>query len=281
MENVLGIVTVIFLIFIGGTFFSLLTALSLRMKDQGRSRDFVCETCGGAIKGYDLIPFVSFAILKGRCRMCGDRIKPVEFLAEAAGAAVFLLVFFRFGRNPRLTGGVDFSTVLDISAAMTPMRVAAVVLLLALFSLLYLISLVDAQTMLIPNRLNLILTVIGAASVFVFRDITWVEHLIGITVVSVPMLIITLIIPGAFGGGDIKLMAAAGLFLGWKLSILAMFIGILTGGVYAIYLLIRKKTDKKGHFAFGPFLCLGIAVSAFCGSPLLDMYFAFAKRLYG
>ena len=85
----------------------------------------------------------------------------------------------------------------------------------------------------------------------------WLPHIIGALCVSVPMFLLCLVIDGAFGGGDIKLMAAAGLFLGWQNTLLAMFFGIVFGGIYGIYLLAAKKAGKKDHFAFGPFLCVG------------------------
>jgi leader peptidase (prepilin peptidase)/N-methyltransferase len=72
-----------------------------------------------------------------------------------------------------------------------------------------------------------------------------------------------LFIPGGFGGGDIKLMAAAGIVLGWKGNVFAFFIAALLGGVYGIYLLVTKKKGRKEHFAFGPFLSIGIAVSLY------------------
>ncbi len=71
--------------------------------------------------------------------------------------------------------------------------------------------------------------------------------------VSLPLFLITLAVPGGFGGGDIKLMAACGLFLGWKLCLLSLCFGLLTGGLYGIWLLAAGKKGRKEHFAFGPF----------------------------
>ena len=87
--------------------------------------------------------------------------------------------------------------------------------------------------------------------------------------------LLCLVIDGAFGGGDIKLMAAAGLFLGWQNTLLAMFFGIVFGGMYGIYLLAAKKAGKKDHFAFGPFLCAGIVIAMLFGGPVLEWYCAF------
>ena len=90
-----------------------------------------------------------------------------------------------------------------------------------------------------------------------------------------PILLLCLVIPGAFGGGDIKLMAAAGLLLGWQHTLLAAFLAVLGGGGYGAYLLARKLADRKDHFAFGPFLCTGIVLALLVGEPILQWYFRF------
>ena len=120
----------------------------------------------------------------------------------------------------------------------------------------------------------LALAVCGAVSVLL-SPADWLPHVIGALCVSVPMFLLCLVIDGAFGGGDIKLMAAAGLFLGWQNTLLAMFFGIVFGGMYGIYLLAAKKAGKKDHFAFGPFLCAGIVIAMLFGGPFLEWYCAF------
>ena len=75
-----------------------------------------------------------------------------------------------------------------------------------------------------------------------------------------------------FGGGDIKLMFGAGFFLGAKLTVVAAFIGILLGGGFGALLLAKKKANRKSQFAFGPFLCIGIAIAMFFGETIADWY---------
>lgn len=74
------------------------------------------------------------------------------------------------------------------------------------------------------------------------------------------------------GGGDIKLMFGAGFFLGARLTVVAAFLGILLGGGFGALLLAAKKADRKTRFAFGPFLCIGIAAAMFFGERLADWY---------
>ena len=150
----------------------------------------------------------------------------------------------------------------------------AALLALAVCGILLSVSLIDAETQTIPDRLNLALAVCGAVSVLLSPS-DWLPHIIGALCVSVPMFLLCLVIDGAFGGGDIKLMAAAGLFLGWQNTLLAMFFGIVFGGMYGIYLLAAKKAGKKDHFAFGPFLCAGIVIAMLFGGPVLEWYCAF------
>jgi|GEM_PF-424172 len=97
-------------------------------------------------------------------------------------------------------------------------------------------------------------------------------HIIGFFVISVPMLLLALIKNGAFGGGDIKLMAAVGLMLGWQHIILAFFMALLIGGLYAALLLVSKRRDRKDMMVFGPALCVGIFVSMLYGDIIINWY---------
>ena len=192
------------------------------------------DRCGAALDAADLTPVFSWLVLRGRCRHCGAHI-PVRYLLV------------------EVLGGV---------------------LALAVCGVLLGVALIDAETQIIPDRLNLALAVLGVLCLLL-APAAWPGRLIGALCVSVPMFLLCLLIPGAFGGGDIKLMAAAGLFLGWQQTLLAMFFGILGGGFYGMYLLAAKKADKKDHFAFGPFLCVGIVLAILFGDPVLEWYFQF------
>jgi leader peptidase (prepilin peptidase)/N-methyltransferase len=131
------------------------------------------------------------------------------------------------------------------------------------FCVLAVIAVIDIDTQYIPPELNVILAVLGVISIWTLPGVSVLERIIGAFCISVPLIIIVLFIPGGFGGGDIKLMAAAGILLGWKGNVFAFFIAVLLGGIYGIYLLVTKKKGKKDHFAFGPFLSIGIAVSLY------------------
>ena len=163
-------------------------------------------------------------------------------------------------------------------------------LLVMFIGLLVAISVIDIRTMEIPNQLVVAVLAVGFGEIIFFQifrqyqwdtnmwlvynqlSITLLSRLIGVFCVSVPLLLITLFVPDAFGGGDIKLMAAAGLYLGYQMTLVSFVLAIISGGAYGIYLLLTKKKDRKAHFAFGPFLCFGMVVSALWGWQLLTWY---------
>ena len=94
------------------------------------------------------------------------------------------------------------------------------------------------------------------------------DRLLGMLVVSFPMLLTDFIIPAGFGGGDIKLMAAAGLFLGWRPVLMAAVMAFAAAGVYSVFLLLTGRAGRRDAFAFGPFLCAGLAVAELTASKI-------------
>lgn len=210
-----------------------------------------CMKCGSQIQWYDLVPLVSYIILKGRCRHCGAKISAQYPLVEAANGFGYVFIFANLGISP------------------------ASILTCLLFTILLAITVIDLRTYEIPFGLNVTIGVLGIINIIPDYPDLLLEHIIGFFAVSVFMLICLYagrLIVGAdcFGGGDIKLMAAAGLFLGWKNIILAFFIGCILGSIIH---LIRMKISKEGHkLAFGPYLAAGIMIAAIWGDKLVQWY---------
>ena len=119
----------------------------------------------------------------------------------------------------------------------------------------------DMHTMTIPDKYVIAAGGIGILSALLFPEISLPERIVGMFIVSLPLLVIALVVPGAFGGGDIKFMAACGIFLGWERNLYAFFWALLLAGIYSIWLLLIKKSGRKTSFAFGPFLCMGMCLS--------------------
>ncbi len=144
-----------------------------------------------------------------------------------------------------------------------------------LFSVLLVIIVIDWRERIIPDGLVIMILVAGviySGLRMIAGDIPWYQPVIGFFAASLPLFILGLIFEGGMGGGDIKLMAAAGLFIGWKGILLALFLASLVGCLAAVYILIRGKGHLKSAVAFGPFLSVGIYLSVLFGSRLVDWY---------
>lgn len=131
----------------------------------------------------------------------------------------------------------------------------SIVFLLCLFH----IAITDLHTKKILNRSLAVLLLVGIGAACQLQ-VTVLERIIGVLVTGTPLLLLDLILPGAFGGGDIKLLAIAGGLLGWRGGLLALCAGFLSGGFYSAVMLVLGKIKRKDKFAFGPFLCIGIAI---------------------
>jgi leader peptidase (prepilin peptidase)/N-methyltransferase len=241
------------LFLMGASIFSFLNVVIYRLPAgisfvSGRSH---CPKCDATLAWYDMVPVVNWFVLRGKCRNCHAPISFRYPAVELLGGLLALACFLKYGMTAQFVTAFAWLAVLTV------------------------IGFIDFDTMEIPNGLVAALLVIGLVDVCLNARPLCLERLLGVVVVSVPMLLLALAVPGAFGGGDIKMMAATGLMLGWKLNLLATFLAIVGGGFYGIFLLASKKADRKSHFAFGPFLCIGLAVSLFVGERLLTWYLGF------
>ena len=205
-----------------------------------------CMTCGHPLKWYELIPVFSWLAQKGKCRACSVKLSAQYPIVEAVNGGMWLLTGILFRG--------DWVTV---------------ALYCGLFSLLMVLSVIDWRTYTIPNGINLAILILG-----VIRLVTdlpnWLGYLIGLVAVSGVFLLLHIGTGGnGLGMGDVKLMGAAGLLLGWKSILLAVLVGSLSGA------LIHSARMKKGagkKLAFGPYLAGGIWFAALFGGQLIDAY---------
>jgi leader peptidase (prepilin peptidase)/N-methyltransferase len=215
---------------------------------KGRS---YCTACNALIPWYCNIPLFSYLFLKGRCKDCGEKISPVYPIVELLNALLYLAVWFLLG-----------PTLQALFVAI-------------LFSILIIIAFIDLKHQIIPDGLVLIILILGIVHglYMVFaQGIPWYSYVIGFFAASLPLFILALIYPDGMGGGDIKLMAAAGLFTGWKLILLSLFIGAIYGGIVSIFILAGKKGSMKTAIPFGPMLSLGIVTCILIGEKILFWY---------
>lgn len=142
------------------------------------------------------------------------------------------------------------------------------IFLTALFLLLLAAAAVsDLKERRIPDAVSGAVALLGIAAVWWMPEPGIWQRLAGMLAVSVPVLLLALVRQGAFGGGDIKLLAAGGLFLGGEAIGEAFLIGMTGAGLWGLFLLIRGK-GRKEKFALGPFLCMGMAIRLFSGEFL-------------
>jgi leader peptidase (prepilin peptidase)/N-methyltransferase len=200
-----------------------------------------CPYCGHQWKVKESLPVVSWFLYRHKCMYCFEPLS------------------FRHTAIELLGGALSVVTVLYYGVSFAALQVFLV------FCVLTVITLIDWDTCYIPNCCNVVLAVLGVLSIWTLPGTSVVERLVGAVFLSLLLVCVRLIVPGSFGMGDVKLVAAAGLLLGWKGNVAAFFVALVTGGIYACYLLCAKEKKKEEQFAFGPFLCLGIAVSLYGG----------------
>lgn len=144
--------------------------------------------------------------------------------------------------------------------------------LLLLTIILLMISAIDWKWMIIPNSLTVAVALIAVWSCASEELPNMAERAAGCFQISVPMILLNCAVKNCFGFGDVKLCMAAGFLLGAKGILLTMFIAVLTGGCYAVALLIKDKRNRSRRIPFGPFLALGIWISYVFGSGIIDWY---------
>lgn len=207
-----------------------------------------CPRCAAPIRYYDNIPLVSFAVLRGRCRACREPISWRYPLVEALAVGVGLLVLWQLG--PTWEG------------------LRAFLLALALI----VVTFIDLETLLIPDRITLPGIALGLGMQLYPSVRGLVGGLLGCLLAGGIFYLIALLSRGGMGGGDIKLAAMMGAFLGWDLVLVAIFLGVLAGGLTGVLLLVMGRKGRKDPVPFGPFLALGGVIAALWGRPLLTWY---------
>lgn len=135
---------------------------------------------------------------------------------------------------------------------------------------LLMVALIDWETQIIYDRFHIFIVLLGVFSIWLFPEHGIGNRLIGSLIVSIPMLLLAMVIPGAFGGGDIKLMAVSGWMLGVESIICAMFLGLFAGGCYGSLMVKKNKLGRKDQFALGPFLALGLTIAVFYGDQIMS-----------
>ncbi len=208
-----------------------------------------CMSCGYHLRWYDLVPIFSWLALRGRCRKCGEKISVQYPIIEAANGLLWVATF--------LICGFQVRTVLYCFA----------------ISALLVLSLIDARTFEIPFSCNVFLGILGVVAT-IFDAEHWVSHVAGFFGVAALLLLVYALTGGrGIGGGDIKLMAATGLLLGFGCNLAGFLFGCLYASV--IHIARMKLAGAKSMLAMGPYLAAGTLTAMWFGERIVDWYLGF------
>ena len=214
-----------------------------------------CPKCGYQLKPYDNVPVISYILLGGKCRKCREPISPRYMIVEITNAALWLLSLAVFGER---------------SLPYAFLAAAALSTAICIFF-------IDLEHMLIFDRFQIILAVLGAAAAFFDPYEKPLAHLIGAVAAGGLFLLVALVgskVTGmdVLGGGDVKLVAGIGLFLGWRRTLVAVIAASLVASI--VLLAVRKKNgdEKSTEYPFGPFLTAGFALALFLGETIVSAY---------
>lgn len=236
-------------IFILGTIFgSFLNVVIYRLPQKesiivGRSH---CPKCNHVIRPAELIPILSYLLLRGKCKECKAAISIRYPLIEAITGLLFLISYLTFGISAQLLIALPLTMILIV------------------------ITMIDIDTLEIYDRFQIMLFLLALINLMI-SPLPWIDHVIGFFIISIPFYIIALLTNG-MGGGDIKLIAIAGFLLGYQATLVTFFISTLTGSIWAIYLMIIKKSGRKTQLPFGPFLCIGIYIAYHYADAIIQTY---------
>lgn len=208
-----------------------------------------CPGCGTQIAAYDNIPVLSWLLLRGRGRCCGEPISARYPLAELGLGLAYLATALVLRHEPvQMALGMVLATALMA------------------------VTITDLERRIIPNKILLVTAVIGIAIVAVFDPSSLPERAIAAATAGGLLFVAALAYPSGMGLGDVKLAAVMGFFLGRNVAP-ALLVALIAGSVVGLALIAREgAAARKKAIPFGPFLALGAVVGLLVGNELVDWY---------
>jgi leader peptidase (prepilin peptidase)/N-methyltransferase len=218
-----------------------------------------CPQCRTPVRGYDNIPLVSYLLLRGKCRSCGAKISWRYPLVEALTGGFAVALYLKFG----LTLG--FFAFFVFAAA------------------LLVITFIDLDHRIIPDVISLPGIAVGFGLSFFLPAPAWTESLIGLLAGGGSLYLVAIGYEAltkreGMGGGDVKLLAMIGAWLGWKAVLFTIFFASLTGTVVGGGAMLIQKQGRHYAIPFGPFLAFGALAYLFIGPQLIDWYLNLGKN---
>lgn len=209
----------------------------------GRSH---CEICNHNLSPIELIPIVSFLVLKGKCKACHHSINKRTILLEFICLTGFNLLFIKY----RLR--IEF------------------IISFILLCILLIIFFIDMDTLIINDRFIILIAVLGLVQ-YSYSKTSVIDGVMGALILSLPLAIVS-IRTGSIGFGDVKLLFASGLLLAYQRILVAFIIATLMASIFSIFLLTKKSISLKSALPFGPFLCFGIFTGYLYGGEIMNWY---------
>ena len=206
-----------------------------------------CPNCNHNLYWADLVPVVSYIVLLGKCNYCK---KPISFrypFVEFLTGVLFALSFFIYGFS------LNAFVYCIVSACLVSL------------------AFIDFDETYIPDRFNITIFICGLILLIFTKDITILDRIIGLFAISVPLLIVSKVSDG-MGEGDVKLFAACGLLLGWKLILLTMLMSSVMAALVGVFLIVTKKANGKTAIPFGPYIAVAVAISYLFGNNIITWY---------
>lgn len=211
----------------------------------GRSR---CPGCSHRLTAGEMIPIFSWLFARGRCRHCRTAQPRIEPLLEGLTGLLFVLCFLAFGFTAAAVIHCLFAAALFIGAA------------------------IDYKHYYIPDRVSISIVILALLLNLCGQGPSPTDALLGSLAVSGFMLCISLVTGGGIGFGDIKLLAATGLFLGFKGNILAFFLGYLLAACFCLPQMLKGTVTRGSEIPMVPFFAAAMFITALWGDWLFAGY---------
>jgi leader peptidase (prepilin peptidase)/N-methyltransferase len=212
-----------------------------------------CPVCKAPIRWYDNLPLVSYGLLRGHCRNCKTSISIRYPMVELLTGLFAVIVVLQFGLN------------------------WSALIYFGFIAALLVITFIDIDHRIIPDVISLPGIPLGFAASFALPMVTWINSLYGILLGGGSLLAIAWgyhLLTGkeGMGGGDIKLLAMIGAFLGWQGVLFTIMASSLIGTVVGLTIMIRAGKGMKLAIPFGPFLAIGAILHLFFGPRIIHWY---------
>ncbi|MBI5236396.1 MAG: prepilin peptidase [Deltaproteobacteria bacterium] len=213
-----------------------------------------CSSCGQAIAFYDNIPILSYLLLRGRCRRCAASFSFQYPLVEVLSAVFATALFIRSGASVETLVYFVFVSALIV------------------------ITFIDLELRIIPDVISLPGIPLGFAASFVLPAMNWLDSVIGALagggiLLAIAVAYYAVAKKEGMGGGDVKLLAMIGAFIGWQGVLMTLLLASFSGSIIGLAMMLIYGKDSKYAIPFGPFLAGGALAYLFVGSRLIAWYF--------